>query len=253
MFAAVDAVDLTAAASIVAVAAIVRGFSGFGFSAFCVVGLSFFFAPAVATPLVLLLEIAASCALLPGARREIDRRFLLAASIGIAVGSPFGIWILAHAPPAAMRAGVCALVAVLALIILRPPQKIAVALAATPPLIVGLLAGIANGAAALAGLVAVVFLLSSRRDAAQIRATLIALFLFSDIWGDRLERRLRAFAKSAYPAFRRLRACFVCRRFRRRADFPARGRREILPRFCFVDFAGGGRRRACARAFALKG
>ena len=252
MFAAVDAVDLTAAASIVAVAAIVRGFSGFGFSAFCVVGLSFFFAPAVATPLVLLLEIAASCALLPGARREIDRRFLLAASIGIAVGSPFGIWILAHAPPAAMRAGVCALVAVLALIILRPPQKIAVALAATPPLIVGLLAGIANGAAALAGLVAVVFLLSSRRDAAQIRATLIALFFVFGYLGDRLERRLRAAAKSACPAFRRLRACFVCRRFRRRAAFPARGRREILPRFCLVDFVGGGCRRACARAFALK-
>ena len=201
MFAAVDAVDLTAAASIVAVAAIVRGFSGFGFSAFCVVGLSFFFAPAVATPLVLLLEIAASCALLPGARREIDRRFLLAASIGIAVGSPFGIWILAHAPPAAMRAGVCALVVVLSLTILRPPQKIAVALAATPPLIVGLLAGVANGAAALAGLVAVVFLLSSRRDAAQIRATLIALFLFSDVWATVWNGGFGLLQKAHIPLF----------------------------------------------------
>ena len=160
-----------------------------------------FFAPAVATPLVLLLEIAASCALLPGARREIDRRFLLAASVGIAVGSPFGIWILAHAPPAAMRAGVCALVAVLALIILRPPQKIAVALAATPPLIVGLLAGIANGAAALAGLVAVVFLLSSRRDAAQIRATLIALFLFSDIWATVWNGGFGLLQKAHIPLF----------------------------------------------------
>ena len=78
-----------------------------------------------------------------------------------------------------------------------------------------------------------------------------AFFVFGYL-GDRLERRFWAAAKSACPAFRRLRACFVCRRFRRRAAFPAHGRREILPRFCFVDFVGGGRRRACARAFVLK-
>ena len=68
-------------------AAIVRGFVGFGFSALTVASLVFVLPPAVVVPLVLMLEVAASIQMLPGAWRHADFQWLLPTAAGVAVGS----------------------------------------------------------------------------------------------------------------------------------------------------------------------
>jgi hypothetical protein len=57
---------LAAAITIVFLAAIVRGYSGFGFSLLAITSQSLLYAPAIVIPSVFLLEIAASIHLLPG-------------------------------------------------------------------------------------------------------------------------------------------------------------------------------------------
>ena len=53
-------------------AGIVRGFSGFGFSALTVAGISLFMAPAAVVPAVLVLEILASISVWRSAVRDLD-------------------------------------------------------------------------------------------------------------------------------------------------------------------------------------
>ena len=67
---------LAADITIVFLAAIVRGYSGFGFSLLAVTALSLLYAPAIVIPSVFLLEIAASIHLLPGLWRDIHWRSL---------------------------------------------------------------------------------------------------------------------------------------------------------------------------------
>ena len=57
---------LSIAAAVVFAAAIIRGYSGFGFSMICAVSLSQVLPPVEVVPLILLLEVAASSWLLPG-------------------------------------------------------------------------------------------------------------------------------------------------------------------------------------------
>lgn len=159
-------------------AAIVRGFSGFGFSALSVALLSFVFSPMAAVPAVMTLEVAASAFLLPGVWRQVDIKWLIPVCIGIAFGTPFGVWLLSSLDEDAARILVYGMLSVLAAAhCLRAGKTLS-----APPLIVGVFAGAANGLAAVAGLAAALFLLASARSAAVARASLIALFFVSDIY-----------------------------------------------------------------------
>ena len=62
---------LSIAAVVVFAAAIIRGYSGFGFSMICAVSLPQVLPPIEVVPLILLLEVAASILLLPGVGRQI--------------------------------------------------------------------------------------------------------------------------------------------------------------------------------------
>ena len=79
-------------------AAIVRGFSGFGFSLLAISGLTFIYAPAEVVPTVFLLEIAASLHMLPSIWNEIQWR-----SLGCLIATPIGAYALASVPAGPMQ------------------------------------------------------------------------------------------------------------------------------------------------------
>ena len=87
------------AGGFVFIAAVVRGFAGFGFSALSVVTLSFFMPPTIIVPIVLMMEIIASAWMLPGVWRYVDWLWLRPSAIGIFIGSPIGVAMLLFCPP----------------------------------------------------------------------------------------------------------------------------------------------------------
>src|SRR5262245_36728508 len=81
-------------------AAVVRGFSGFGFSLISITAISLILPVAQIVPSIFLLEIAASLNLIPSIWREIHWRSLQWLMIGYAVGLPVGGYALIHTPAA---------------------------------------------------------------------------------------------------------------------------------------------------------
>lgn len=174
---------LAYAALVVFLAALVRGYSGFGFSALVVTALSMAAPPAMVVPLVLLLEIAASVHMLPGVHRHLDWRLLGWLMLAAGLAMPFGTWFLATLPETAMRAVISLAVLSLSLLLWlwRGPALRAGAATMAPA---GLVSGALNGAAAIGGLPLVLYFLSTRMAAATTRAMVIAYLLFADIYAS---------------------------------------------------------------------
>jgi uncharacterized protein len=169
------------AAAAIFVAFVVRGFSGFGSSLVAISALTLVLAPARVVPPMFALEILSSISLLPAVWREIDWRSLKWVVAGCAVATPLGVWVLASAPADLMRAAISALVICAAGVLLtertarRAPGPLAT-------FAVGCAVGLLNGASGLGGPPAIVFYFAT--VAASVgRATLIAFFIFTDLYG----------------------------------------------------------------------
>ncbi|BHH85936.1 TSUP family transporter [Desulforhopalus sp. 52FAK] len=173
--------ELFFAVTLLFIASLIRGLTGFGFSAILVTGLSFIIIPSQTVVLALLLEIIASAHLLPRAWKNINWGLIGALGIGILVGTPVGMSLLAYTNPDTMRLVISSTVLVFALLILKglnynDPRTLTVHSG------LGLISGICNGTAALGGLPIVTFLLSTDAQVASTRATLIATFFATDIY-----------------------------------------------------------------------
>ncbi len=157
-------------------AALIRGYGGFGFSAIAVIGLSLFLPPAGVVPAVLMLEVAASLQLLPRVRKAVDWPAIGWLTAGSLIAMPFGIYLLAALPAAAMRA----VISVLVLIVCVPLWKgftFKSAPGRRATFVTGLISGAGNGAASLGGVPVVLFLLARASAADVSRATIIAYFI----------------------------------------------------------------------------
>ncbi|WP_051559985.1 sulfite exporter TauE/SafE family protein [Marinobacterium jannaschii] len=172
--------QLVLAAVIVFAAAIMRGFSGFGFSALTVTSLALFMPPKLIVPVIFLLEIAASAHLLPGVLRQIDRKLLLHLSIGMMLFTPGGVWLLAHLDADYTRLVISGLVLLIALVLLAGIQQ--KENSPSLPFVTGCVSGAVNGAAAIGGLPVVLMMLYSGMSAIATRATLVAYFVVTDIY-----------------------------------------------------------------------
>ena len=167
--------------SVVLLAGVVRGFAGFGFSALSVAGMSLFFSPAQVVPAVFVLEVLASVSMMRSIRRDIDWSWLSPLLIGNALAIPFGVWMLAIVPDAPLRAIVSLVIltaAILLLTGLHPPWKDSSRLR----LGTGVVSGVLNGLAAIGGVAVAVMLFATMITGAAARATLIALFLATDLY-----------------------------------------------------------------------
>lgn len=189
---------LAASVLIVGLAGVVRGFAGFGFSALSVAGLALFVAPSRVVPTIFLLEILASLTLLRGARPHVDWRWLAWLIAGNAVAIPAGVALLACLPEAPLRAliGLALLTAVLAQ---RSGWHPGWAPTAGVRLGVGLVSGLFNGLAAIGGIAVAVLLSGSTIAPQALRATLIVMFLFTDLYSLAWAGLYQATSETAQP------------------------------------------------------
>jgi uncharacterized membrane protein YfcA len=163
-------------------AAVVRGYSGFGFSLLAITSLSLFLPPTEIVPSIFIMEVAASLHLLPGVWRDIHWRSLLWLTVGSLVGTPFGVYALAHAPPAPMTLALAICVLIAAILLAR-----GYALKSLPgPAVTfatGTASGLLNGSFGIGGPPVILFFFSSPAGATAGRASMIAFFLITDITG----------------------------------------------------------------------
>jgi uncharacterized membrane protein YfcA len=163
----------------VLVAGIIRGYSGFGFSMIATTSLTLVLPPVEVIPVVLLLEILASASLLPRVWKQIDWKSLSWLSAGVLIGTPPGVFLLAHVPAKPMRAGIAVAIMVFVFLLWRGfhlkkmpgrPETVAT----------GLFSGFLNGAAAIGGPPVILFYFSSPAGVTVSRASIIAYFLGTD-------------------------------------------------------------------------
>jgi hypothetical protein len=164
------------------VAAIVRGFSGFGFSLLSITAISLFLPPREIVPSIFLLEVAASVNLIPGIWREIDWRSISWLLLGYVCALPFGVFALARFPEAPMQLAMSVFVLATAMLMLRG-FRMKTAPGATATTLTGAASGIFNGAFGIGGPPVVLFYFSSPAAAAVSRASVIAFWLATDVLG----------------------------------------------------------------------
>lgn len=179
MMLGLDASSISLATGIVFAAAVIRGYAGFGFSAFVVASLSLFWSPASVVPLVLMLEILGGLHLLPSVWREVDWRQLGWILAGTLVATPLGIELLGRLSVDTMRM-VISLIVLLAASWIASGRQLAAGQRTPVVLAGGLASGLANGAAGLGGLPLVALFLSNRTSAQALRGTLAVYFVVSD-------------------------------------------------------------------------
>ncbi len=163
-------------------AAIVRGYSGFGFSLLSISALSLVFSPAEIIPSIFLLEIAASIHLLPSIWKDVHWRSLLPLTLGCLIATPLGVYLLANVPARPMQLALSAFVLAATALLWKGyalktmPGNIASTAA-------GAASGLANGAFGMGGPPVVLFYFSSPAGNIAGRASLIAFFLITDVIG----------------------------------------------------------------------
>lgn len=158
-------------------AGVVRGFSGFGFSALTVAGVSLFMAPAPLIPAVLLLEIVASLVVWRSAVRDLDAAWLRTLIIGNAICIPLGVFLLSQLPSVVLRlvVGLSLLLTAVGLRLrsgqhMQPTRGVKMA--------TGALSGFLNGLAASGGVAAALMMAAANVAPVALRGTIITFLIF---------------------------------------------------------------------------
>jgi uncharacterized membrane protein YfcA len=177
-----DVLILAYAVACIFGAAVVRGYGGFGFAMFAIVPLSLVLPPSEIVPSIFIMDIAAGINLLPGVWRDVHWRALLWLTVGCLVGTPFGVYALAHVPAAPMTLGLAVFVLIAAMLLARgyalksfPGRGVTVT--------TGMASGLFSGGFGMSGPPVILFFFSSPAGAAAGRASMIAFFLITDATG----------------------------------------------------------------------
>ena len=174
--------ELSFACLVVFLAAIVRGFSGFGFSLLAITALSLVYTPAQIVPSIFMLELAASFNLLPGIWKDVHWKSLLPLTLGCLIATPIGVWALANVPAAPMQVALSIFVLVATALLAKGfalksmPGPVASTAA-------GAASGLANGAFGIGGPPVILFYFASPAGNLAGRASMIVFFIFTDVIG----------------------------------------------------------------------
>ncbi len=172
--------DLLLAIPIVAVAGLMRGFSGFGAVMIMAPALGAIYGPEVAVPVCLMLDLIVSLPFAPAAARTAHWRSIVVLAGVASITVPFGAMFLLLADAELLRWTIS--IAVLAFVTIAaigwhydgPPSRIAMVTA-------GAASGLFTGASGMAGPPIVFYFLSVFRDARVVRASLIMYFVLIEI------------------------------------------------------------------------
>jgi uncharacterized membrane protein YfcA len=162
------------------VAGLARGFSGFGAALIFVPMASAIVGPRLAVPLLLVIDIAMTIGMVPGAFRKADRREVSVMAIGALVGVPLGTAVLTHLDPLVLRWGIVVLVFALLILLIsgwryrgRPKAPLTV--------LVGAVAGFCAGSTQIGGPPVVAYWLGGAAEATIVRANIVLYFEISSM------------------------------------------------------------------------
>ncbi|WP_432473933.1 sulfite exporter TauE/SafE family protein [Amphritea sp. HPY] len=175
-----EPIEWIALTSIVAIAGMVRGCIGFGFSSLVVASATLFMSPLSIVPMLALLEIAASIHMAFSTWRDAALRPLGFMLLGALVATPMGIYVLVILPAEDVSLIVAGLILVLSLLLLSGWQYRGKSGAMTYTGL-GIVSGVCNGAAAVGGLPVAAFLTASNLSMRALRATLVLFFFGTDV------------------------------------------------------------------------
>ena len=161
-------------------AAVVRGYSGFGFSLLAITALSLFFEPRAIIPPIFILEVAASAHLMISAWRDVHWQSLRRLAAGCLVGTPAGVYVLARVPAAPLTVALSVIVLLLASLLARGFMLRAMP-GRTATVVTGLASGLLNGSIGIGGPPVIMFFFGSPAGVATGRASMIAYFLITDV------------------------------------------------------------------------
>ena len=166
---------------IVFIASIIRGFNGFGFSATCISGFSFIIPAIQIVPIILILEVFISIFMIPYIWNKIDWNFVFKLLIGIAIGSPIGLYLLKYLSPETTHLYVCLIIIFFSILLMKGyvNKKIN---NNQSKIFIGIISGTLNGLTTLGGMPVALFLLVTSIQPAVIRGSLAALFFLTDIY-----------------------------------------------------------------------
>ncbi len=177
-----EMVPAIAAMACIFAAAIVRGYSGFGFSLLSISALSLLYQPAQIIPSIFMLEIAASLHLLPSIWKDIHWQSLAPLIAGCLAATPVGVWLLATVPAQPMQIAISIFV-IIAVAFLWKGYALKSMPGTAASAAVGAASGFANGAFGIGGPPVVLFYFASPAGVIAGRASLIAFFLATDVIG----------------------------------------------------------------------
>ncbi len=166
---------------IILIASIVRGFNGFGFSAISVSGLAFILPVIEIVPIILLLEVLISIFMIPYIWNQIDWKFIVQILIGIIIGSPIGLFLLKYLSPNITNLIICIIVIVFSFLLMTGYKNTKINNSYLK-ILTGGISGFLNGFSTLGGLLVALFLLVTNVQYTLIRASLAALFFFTDAY-----------------------------------------------------------------------
>lgn len=159
-------------------AAVLRGFTGFGFGLAAVPLLALALPPAQVVPLVVVLNLVIGMSGLRTAVHQTDWRAIRGLVPGVLVGIPTGLLILTAFSANTVRLAIGLIIAGSVAMLWRgatlPPRPSAIL-----TLAVGMMSGIMTGLASMGGPPMVVYLIAVGNSALAVRATSIVYFLFS--------------------------------------------------------------------------
>ena len=166
---------------IVFVASIIRGFNGFGFSATCISGFSFILPAIQIVPIILILEVFISIFMIPYIWNKIDWNFVFKLLIGIAFGSPIGLYLLKYLSPETTHLSVCLIIIFFSILLMKGYSNKNINNDQSK-IFIGVISGTLNGLTTLGGMPVALFLLVTSIQPAVIRGSLAALFFLTDVY-----------------------------------------------------------------------
>jgi uncharacterized membrane protein YfcA len=160
----------------------VRGFAGFGLSAFIVACMSLWLSPQIIVPAAMMLEVLASVSLLRSVWPHVSWHWIRPLIAGYAVSVPLGVWCLSILPEVPLRLAVSTIILCVATTLLagfRPRWGDGIGVRLGTGLVAGFMAGLSS----VGGMIAAMMLFTTSLPSARLRATLIALFVLSASYG----------------------------------------------------------------------
>ena len=162
--------------SVIFAAAVLRGFSGFGFSLATVPLLAPVYGMRLTIPLILAIEFLNALPLLGRLKRAVDFRILLPLTIGAIISLPLGLLALSAASPAAVVPLMSVLVLISVALLWRGPDMalgLGGSMFAWPT---GIISGFLNGFAGMSGPPVILYMLSGATGTEAARSTMLAFF-----------------------------------------------------------------------------